>query len=76
MKIFVITRGTQTLSECNFYVTRDKARQELKKIANDRRHRMGVRITEETDDSVGFLVGDGWMGPGVVFRIKEIDVVE
>lgn len=76
MKIFVITRGGQTLSECDFYATRDRARKELKKIADDRRHKWGVRITEETDDTVGFLVGGGWQGPGVVFRIREIDVVE
>lgn len=74
MKIFAITHGEQTLRDSKFYTTYEKARKELKKIADERRHRMGVQITEETENSVGFLVGGGWQGPGVTFRIKEIDV--
>lgn len=76
MKIFTITHGNQTLRESIFYVTREKARKELKKIADERRYKMGVEITEETDDVVSFLVGDGWHGPGVKFQIKEIDVID
>ena len=48
----------------------------MKKIANERRQRMGVEITEESDDLLHFLVGRGWQGPGVTFQIKEIDVIE
>ena len=69
--IYAVTFNNNIIST-TFYEKREDAIADLKKTANDRRHRMGVTVTEETETTFAFIIG--WEEFHVKFSIIEIPV--
>jgi hypothetical protein len=70
MKVFQIRTASNT--EHGTYSTLEGAQAELRKLADERRHRLGVR--HFTQDPMSFSFVLGWESVDVRFYIREIEV--
>ena len=66
--IFIINCGND-LMNARLYSTRELAREALKKIADNRRHKPGVNVIRDEPDRFMFLIG--WEEHPVSFRSEE-----
>jgi hypothetical protein len=60
------------LRDTRFFSSKESARAVLKDMRNDRRHKMGVNVIEDTDDKFSYLFG--WEEHQVTFTIVEISL--
>ena len=67
--IFVITHTGQ-IHNSKFFETKELAVKNLKQIAKDRRHKMGVTVEEDSETKFSFRIG--WEEHKVSFSIMEI----
>jgi hypothetical protein len=68
----IVCSATPELRSVKFYATREIARRELKKLADERRHNLGVHWHKETEDMFFYTLG--WEEYEVRFSIMEIHV--
>jgi hypothetical protein len=56
--VFVIVcSATPSLHSMKFFATKELARARLKKLADERRHNLGVHWHEETEDKFSYTLG-------------------
>ena len=58
--------------EYGTFATLPAAQAELRKLADERKHRLGVRHFKQSDNEFSFVLG--WESVDVRFYIKEIEV--
>jgi hypothetical protein len=68
----IVCSATPELRSVKFYGTREIARRELKKLADERRYKMGVEWHEETKDMFFYTLG--WEERPVRYSIVELHV--
>lgn len=66
----IVCSATPNLYGTKFFTTKSGARTELKNLANERKHKLGVHCFEQTDDQFSFLLG--WEEHKVIFSIVEL----
>lgn len=72
-QIFAVgTDKSGLLLSYRYFTSLDKARQYLKKVANERKLQIGIRDLEETADSFSYIIG--WKECLIVFRISTLEV--
>lgn len=70
--VFVVatTKAMSQLHRSKFFSTRKKAQECLRKIANERRHKLGVDVLEDNENTFSFTLG--WEEAYTCFTITEI----
>jgi hypothetical protein len=70
----IVCSATPSLHSIKFYATRELAQKQLKLVASERRHKMGVDCFVEEENRFSYLLG--WEEHKVSFAIVEIPVEE
>lgn len=68
----IVVSTTPDVRHTKFFRTREGAVNELRKIASDRRHKLGVTVTCDTEEKFSFIAG--WEEYGATFTIVELKV--
>lgn len=70
----IVCSATPSLHNIKFYTTKQLAKVQLKKLANERRYKLGIDMFEEQEDSFSYLMG--WEEVKVKFSVIELSVEE
>lgn len=70
----IVCSVSPDLHHTKFFATKELARVKLKKLADERRHNLGVHWHEETEDMFFYTLG--WEEHAVRFSILEVNVEE
>lgn len=68
----IVCSATPELRSVKFYATQEIARRELKKLASERRYKLGVHWHEETEDMFFYTLG--WEEHAVRYSVVELHV--
>ena len=70
----IVCSATPTFHNTKFYSTKELAQKQLKKLADERRYKLGIHCFEETEDKFTYLLG--WEERRVSYSILEIEVLD
>jgi hypothetical protein len=70
----IVCSATPEVRNLKLYGTKELARKQLKALADERRHNLGIHWHEETEDMFYYTLG--WEEHAVRFSIIEINVEE
>jgi hypothetical protein len=70
----VVCNKMPAVHNANFFASKEGAKIYLKALANERRHKMGVRSFEEDEGSFSFILG--WEEHYISFSIIELPLLD